>query len=47
MWIMERPQDITDDDRDDESDRRSIGKKLPGMVVPYMQSEKRNVAIKY
>jgi hypothetical protein len=44
---MERPQDIIDDDWDDESDRRPIRKKLPGMVVPYMQSEKGNVAIKY
>jgi hypothetical protein len=46
-WIKERPQDIIDDDWDDESDRRPIRKKLPGMVVPYMQSEKGNVAIKY
>jgi hypothetical protein len=46
-WIMERPQDIEDDERDDESERRPIKKKLPGLVVPYVQTLQGVMEIKY
>lgn len=45
-WIMERPQDLGDDERDDESER-PVKKKLPGMVVPYTQTTKGIVEVKY
>lgn len=38
-WIMERPRDLADDLGDDESDRRPLRKKLPGMVIPMIQTE--------
>lgn len=46
-WIMERSRDLGDDDRDDESERRPIQKKLPGLVVPYMQTGRGEIEIKY
>jgi pimeloyl-ACP methyl ester carboxylesterase len=45
-WIMERPQDLGDDERGDESER-PVKKKLPGMMVPYMQTTKGIVEVKY
>ena len=46
-WIMERPADLKDDDRDDEDGRRLIRKKLPGMVIPYMESKDGGILVKY
>lgn len=46
-WIMEKSQDLRDDDRDDDSDKRTIMKKLPGMVVPYLVSEQGGMRAKY
>ncbi|MBP6929446.1 MAG: hypothetical protein KBB77_00760 [Candidatus Moranbacteria bacterium] len=46
-WIMEQSRDLEDDDRDDESERRPIQKKLPGLVVPYMQTGQGEIEIKY
>ena len=46
-WIMERPRDLADDDNDDESERRPIRTKLPGMIIPYLETEKSSVNIGY
>nr|MBP7060992.1 chitobiase/beta-hexosaminidase C-terminal domain-containing protein [Candidatus Moranbacteria bacterium] len=46
-WIMERPQDLGDDERDDESERRPVRQKLPGMVVLYLQTGQGKIEIKY
>lgn len=45
--IMTRPQDLDDRDDDDDSDRRPAKKTLPGMVVPYMTTEKGSLIISY
>jgi hypothetical protein len=44
---MERSGILRDDESDDDSNRRPTRKKLPGMVVPYMESEQGVVKIKY
>lgn len=46
-WIMEKPRDLADDDKDDESERRAVQTKLPGMVIPYLQTDKGSVKIGY
>ncbi len=46
-WIMEKSQDLRDDNRDDESDWRPVKKKLPGMVIPGMTTEKGKIKIMY
>jgi hypothetical protein len=46
-WIMERPQDLGDDERDDESERRPVKQKLSGIVVPYLQTGQGTIAISY
>ena len=45
-WIMDRPREFTDDDRDDELEHSAI-KKLPGMVIPYFMTELGKINIKY
>src|SRR3990167_3079010 len=42
-WIMEKPKDLADDDRDDESERRPVRKRLSGMVIPYLQTGKGSI----
>lgn len=46
-WIMERSNDLRDDTFGDEREGRPIVKKLPGMVVPYMETERGRVNVKY
>lgn len=46
-WIMERPEELGDDDRDDEGAGRLVVQKLPGMVVPFMETQRGKVSIKY
>ncbi len=46
-WIMEKSQDLRDDDRDDESDRRPIKKKISGMIIPWMETGGGKINIKY
>lgn len=52
-WIMEKSEDLRDSDRDEENERnerdkeRAIKTKLPGMVVPYMESKAGEMKIKY
>ena len=45
--IMSRPTDLDDDDSDDTSDVRPVRLKLPGMVVPYMRTEKGILFLTY
>jgi pimeloyl-ACP methyl ester carboxylesterase len=45
-WIMERPRDLADEG-DDDSDRRPLRKKLPGMVIPAILTEQGRVKIAY
>jgi hypothetical protein len=47
MWIMEKSQDLRDDERDDDCDRRPIRKKLTSMVVSYVESNRGEVGIEY
>jgi len=42
-WIMERPRDLADDEKDDESERRPVRKRLSGMVIPYLQTGKGSI----
>lgn len=44
-WIMEKPRVLADDENDDESDRRPILKKLPGMIIPTLQTEQGSLRI--
>lgn len=37
-WIMERPRGLAADENDDDSDRRPVLKRLPGLVVPYLET---------
>lgn len=46
-WIMEQFGSLVDDERDDDSERRPIRRKLSGMVAPYMESERGKMKIKY
>lgn len=46
-WIMERPQELDDQDNDNDVERRSVWKKLPGMAVPYIQTEKGRAKVGY
>jgi hypothetical protein len=46
-WIMERPQDLRDDLNDDECERRTLRKKLPGMVIPSMLTEQGRARVSY
>ncbi len=46
-WLMERSRNLADDNSDDESDRRPIRKKLTGMVVPGVLTDKGEVKIQY
>lgn len=58
-WIMEKSEALKDDDRDEENERderdrnneknegRSIKTKLPGMVIPYLESSKGEIGMKY
>jgi hypothetical protein len=46
-WIMERPRELADDTSDDDSERRPVRTKLSGMVIPYLQTEKGKVSVKY
>lgn len=46
-WIMERPRELTDDDFDDDSERRPVIKKLPGLVVSYLETQAGKVVVGY
>ncbi|MFZ3031638.1 MAG: right-handed parallel beta-helix repeat-containing protein [Candidatus Moraniibacteriota bacterium] len=52
-WIMEKSEGLRDDDQDEENERnerdeeRAIKTKLPGMVVPYMESKAGEIVVKY
>jgi pimeloyl-ACP methyl ester carboxylesterase len=46
-WIMTKPRELDDDDNDDDAERRPVWKKLPGMIIPYLQTERGKIVIKY
>jgi len=46
-WIMEWSRELDDRDDDREVDRRPVRKKLSGLVVPYLETEKGDVKIGY
>ena len=45
--IMQKPQDWDDRDEEDENNNRLVRETLPGMVVPYLQTEQGHVTIGY
>jgi pimeloyl-ACP methyl ester carboxylesterase len=45
-WVMEKPRELADEG-DDESERRPIRKKFPGVVVPGVVTEQGMVKIQY
>jgi len=45
--IMTKPQDVDDTESDDDTDIRPTKLTLPGMVVPYIRTEKSRVIIGY
>ena len=45
--IMSKPQDLNDRDDDDDAETRPARQRLPGLVIPYMQSEKGKILVKY
>ncbi|HBI33718.1 MAG TPA: hypothetical protein DEA43_00195 [Candidatus Moranbacteria bacterium] len=46
-WFMEKPNEIGDDDRDDNADRRPVWKKMTGMIIPSILTEKGIIKINY
>lgn len=46
-WIMERPRELGDDNRDDDAAWRPKRMKLTGMVVPYLETDGGAVNISY
>jgi hypothetical protein len=45
--LMRTPQDLDDRDEEDENDRRLVRETLPGMVVPYLSTDRGRVTIGY
>ncbi len=45
--IMTKPQELDDAESDDDSDTRPVKQKLPGMVIPYIETEKGSLIISY
>ena len=46
-WLMEKPKELTDDDNDDNAQQRPVWKRLSGMVIPNITTEKGNIKINY
>lgn len=46
-WIMEKPRELGDDDNNDDAEKRPVWKKLPGMIIPYMQTKQGKIEIGY
>ena len=46
-WIMEKPRELDEDDNDDDVEKRPTWKKLPGLVVPYLQTEQGKIKVGY
>lgn len=46
-WIMERPEELDDDEGDDESEEGPVRQKLPGLVVPYLKTSQGQVLVQY
>ena len=46
-WIMSKPQELDDDNNDDDVERRPAWKKVPGMVIPYLQTEQGELKMEY
>lgn len=45
--IMQKPEDLDDDDNDDRSDMRPTREKLSGMVIPGLMTERGNIKVNY
>jgi len=45
--VMTKPTDLDDSDNDDEPDDRPVKQKLPGMVVPGVQTQKGKIDVNY
>jgi hypothetical protein len=46
-WLMEKPKELADDDSDDDAQQRPVWKKLSGMIIPSLITEKGNLKISY
>jgi len=45
--IMTKPQNLDDDDSDDGVDSRPVKQTLPGMIIPYLKTERGQVLMQY
>jgi hypothetical protein len=45
--LMTRPEDLNDEDDDSRIDMRPTRERLPGLVVPYLETKEGKVNIKY
>jgi len=46
-WIMENPNELADDNSDDNSGKRPVRKKMQGMVIPAIITNKGEIKINY
>ncbi len=46
-WIMEHPEDLRNDDYEEDHGQRLARTRLPGMVVPYLETERGEVKAGY
>ncbi len=46
-WIMGQSQDLADNDRDDDAERRLVRQKLPGMIIPALLTRQGEVEAAY
>ncbi|MDD5463585.1 MAG: hypothetical protein PHP62_00365 [Candidatus Moranbacteria bacterium] len=46
-WFMEKPNEIGDDDKNDNAEKRPVWKKMTGMIIPSILTEKGIIKINY
>jgi pimeloyl-ACP methyl ester carboxylesterase len=46
-WLMEKPRELADDENDDDAKRRPAWKKMTGMIIPSIITEKGALKINY
>ena len=46
-WLMEKPNEIADDDKNDNAEKRPVWKKMTGMIIPSILIEKGAIKISY
>ncbi|NTW27569.1 MAG: hypothetical protein HGA36_04550, partial [Candidatus Moranbacteria bacterium] len=46
-WLMEKPKEIADDDGNDNAEKRPVWKKMTGMIIPSIITDKGSIKINY